>query len=110
MKTVLFFVSLFAISASAQTVIYYEDGTTYTLQPNEQVYVETAKKMYRKKSYKNGNGYFTHTTPNEKVDCGPEGREGLEPGSDEWCEACARYLYAKGYTFDGQGYLRACVD
>ena len=110
MKAMLFFVSLFAMSASAQTVIYYEDGTTYTLQPNEKVYVETAKKMYRKKSYKNGNEYFTHTTPNEKVDYEPEAHEGMEAGSEEWCEAYAPYLYANGYTFDDQIYLRACVD
>lgn len=100
---------LVSSSAFAQTVIYYEDGTTYTVQPNEKVYVETASKMYRKKSYKNGNEYFTHTKPSEKVDYEPEPYDGMSPGSPEWCEAYAPYLYANGYTFDDQLYLRACT-
>lgn len=110
MKAIAAILAVFVSSASAQTVIYYEDGTTYTVQPNENVYVETAKKMYRKKSYKNGNEYFTHATPSEKVDYEPEAHEGMEPGSDEWCEAYAPHLYANGFTFDDQLYLRACVD
>jgi len=110
MKTLAAFLAVFVSSAAAQTVIYYEDGTTYTVQPNEKVYVETASKMYRKKNYKNGNVYFTHTTPSDKVDYEPEPYDGLSPGSPEWCEAYAPYLYANGYTFDDQLYIRSCVD
>lgn len=98
-----------SLTASAQTVIYYEDGTTYTVPPNEKVYVETASKMYRKQSYANGNEYFMHTKPSEKVDYEPEPYDGEVPGSPEWCEAYAPYLYANGYTFDDQIYLRECL-
>ena len=94
----------------SQTVIYYDDGSVYTVQPNEKVYVETARKMYTKKGYKNGNEYFTFTEPNERVDYEPEPYDGLEPGSEEWCEAYAPFLHANGYTFDDQMYIRYCGD
>ena len=100
--------SLFPISLCAQTVIYYEDGSVYTVQPNEHVYVETARKMFTKKGYKNGNEYFTFTEPSDKVDYQPEPYDGLEEGSPEWCEAYAPFLYANGYTFDDQLYIRSC--
>lgn len=50
--TFVFLFSLFPISVCAQTVIYYEDGSVYTVQPNERVYVETARKLYTKRATK----------------------------------------------------------
>jgi hypothetical protein len=97
---------MLSMSAFGQTVIYYEDGSVYTVKPNELVYVTTAGKMYKKQSYKNGNVYFTHTLPNENVDPEAQVTDGMEKGSDEWCEAYVPYQY--GYTFDDQLYQRAC--
>lgn len=111
MKSLTFAVTLLAsFGVSAQTVIYYEDGSVYTVQPNEKVYVETASKLYRKKGYKNGNEIFTARTPNEKVDYEEQPYDGLVLGSPEWCEAYGPYLYANGYTFDDQTYLRYCLE
>lgn len=101
---------ILSMSAFGQTVIYYEDGSVYTLQPNEKVFVSTSGKMYTKKSYKNGNEYFKNTLPNEKVDSEKQEYEGLRKGSPEWCEAYAPHLYENGYTFDDQIYLRYCTD
>lgn len=101
---------LFSSFAFAQTVIYYEDGSVYTLKPNENVFVSTVGKMYKKQSYKNGNVYFKHLMPNEEVDYEAQPYDGMKKGSEEWCEAYAPYLYADGYTFDDQIYLRYCKD
>ena len=89
-----------------QTVIYYEDGTAYTLKDNEHVYVSKARKMYQKKDYDNGNVYFTHKKPNDQVDPEESATDGLEPGSPAWCDAYTPYLL--GYTWDDQIYERAC--
>jgi len=102
------FCTIFALTAVGQTVIYYEDGSVYTVQPNEKVYVEVASKLYTKKSYKNGNEFFAHKKPNEKVDYEEQPYDGIKEGSPEWCEAYAPYLYANGYTFDDQIYVRYC--
>ena len=91
-----------------QTVIYYEDGSVYTVQPNEKVYVETAGKIYTKKGYKNGDEYFRHSLPNQKVDYEEQPYDGEDIGSPEWCEAYAPYLYVNGFTFDDQAYIRYC--
>ena len=109
MKFSVFIIALLISSpALSQTVIYYDDGSVYTLSPNEKVYVETSSKLYTKKGYKNGNEYFIAKMPNEKLDYEPVPYDGLVPGSLEWCEAYAPYLHANGYTFDDQLYLRAC--
>jgi hypothetical protein len=104
------FCTIFALTAVGQTVIYYEDGSVYTVQPNEKVYVEVASKLYTKKSYKNGNEFFAHKKPNEKVDYEEQLYEGMKEGSPEWCEAYAPYLYANGYTFEDQIYIRYCTE
>lgn len=106
MKTVLFFVSLFAISASAQTVIYYEDGTTYTLKDREEVFVSKTGKVYKKQAYRNGNVFFTKVAPSTQTDPDAQPWDGMERGSDEWCEAYVPYQF--GYTFDDQLFERAC--
>ena len=100
------FVAFFAVSVSAQTVIYYEDGTAYTLKDGEHVYVSKARRVYQKKDYDNGNVYFTHKKPNDQIDPEASPTDGMEPGSPEWCEA---YIpYQDGYTWDDQIYERAC--
>jgi len=109
MKSLAFAVTLLtSFGVSAQTVIYYEDGSVYTVQPNEKVYVETVGKIYTKKSYKNGDEYFRHSLPNQKVDYEEQPYDGDDIGSPEWCEAYAPYLYVNGFTFDDQAYIRYC--
>ena len=109
MKSLAFAITLLAsFGVSAQTVIYYEDGSVYTVQPNEKVYVETAGKIYTKNGYKNGDEYFRHSLPNQKVDYEEQPYDGEDIGSPEWCEAYAPYLYVNGFTFDDQAYIRYC--
>ena len=68
--TFVLFFSLLPISVFSQTVIYYEDGSVYTVQPNEKVFVETTSELYSKKDYYNGNVYFEKSIPSDKVDYG----------------------------------------
>ena len=105
-KSFVFAVTMIPSVAFSQTVIYYEDGTSYTVKDNEHVYVSQAGKMYQKKDYNNGNVYFTHKTPNDQLDPEASPTDGLEPGSPEWCDAYTPYQY--GYTWDDQIYERAC--
>lgn len=108
MKLIVFVVTLLiSFAVSAQTIIYYEDGSVYTLKEYEKIFISTTGKMYRKQSYRNGNVFFTNVGPNENVDPEAVVTDGMEPGSDEWCEA---YIpYQLGYTFDDQIYERACT-
>jgi len=101
-------IALLAVSSLAlsQTIIYYEDGSVYTLKEYEKIFVSTTGKMYRKQSYRNGNVFFTNVGPNENVDPEALVTDGMEPGSEEWCEVYVPYQL--GYTFDDQIYERAC--
>ena len=102
------FFTIFSLTAVGQTVIYYEDGSVYTVKPNERVYVETASTLYTKTGYTNGNEFFIHRKPNEKIDYEAQPYNDSEPGSSKWCEEYGPYLYSNGYTWDDQIYLRAC--
>ena len=107
MKFYTFIIALLASSSVlSQTVIYYEDGTAYTLKDDEYVYVSKTRQVYQKKTYDNGNVYFTRRKPNDQVDPEASPTDDLEPGSPAWCDAYTPYLF--GYTWDDQIYQRAC--
>ena len=107
MKLIVFVVTLLiSFAVSAQTIIYYEDGSVYTLKEYEKIYISTTGKMYKKQSYNNGNVFFTNVRPNENFDPEALATDGMEPGSEAWCEAYVPYQL--GYTFDDQIYERAC--
>ena len=111
MKSLAFIVTLLAsFGISAQTVIYYEDGSVYTVQPNEKVFVETTSDLYTKKDYSSGDVYFDKAAPSEKTDYVEQPYDGMEKGSEEWCEEYAPFLWTNGYTFDDQIYVRYCTD
>ena len=49
----------FNMSLYADTVINYDDGSTYTLGEREKIYISTSR-LFSKKNYNNGNVYFTN--------------------------------------------------
>ncbi len=106
MKTVVAAVAaLFAVFVSAQTVILYDDGTQYTVEDSEHVYVSNYRKLFQLKQYSKGDIQLNKVLPNAKRDV--EYVENSNPiGSHEWCEA--HELFANGYTFDDQSWLRSC--
>jgi hypothetical protein len=91
--------------AFSQTVINYPDGTTYTLENGEYIVV-SKDNVFSKNIYKNGSVHFKPLTPNDKRDFVPEETDGMEPGSEEWCDTYVPFQ--NGYTFDDQMWQRAC--
>lgn len=103
--------ALFGLSAgiSAETVINYDDGSTYTLKEGQEIYITTQNStLFKRKLYKNKNTYFTAQEPWAKRDYvpDPDGTDDMVIGSHEWCEA--HDLHANGYSFDDQYWYRAC--
>jgi len=98
---------LFSLGASAQTVINYEDGSTYTLEDNEEIYISTPNStLFKRKLYANKNTYFTAQKPWAKRDYVPQETDDLAVGSHEWCKA---YIpWSEGLTFDMISWQRAC--
>jgi hypothetical protein len=105
MKYLAAFLFLFSSLSFSQTVINYPDGSTYTLENNEYIVV-SKDNVFAKTTYKSGGVHFKPLKPNDKRDHVPEETDGMEPGSEEWCETYVPYQ--NGYTFDDQMWQRAC--
>ena len=104
---VFFFFSLLPFCLSANPVIVYPNGSQYTLQDHEVIYIQQgAGKVFNKANYKNGNIYFTVKDSLSSIDPDAEPTDGMEPGSDEWCEVYVPF--ENGYTWDDQIWQRAC--
>ena len=52
-----------SVLAQADTVINYDDGSTYTVSEGEQVYV-SGQKLFKKKKWSNGGVNFSLAKPN----------------------------------------------
>ena len=98
---------LFSSFVSAQTVIYYDDGSTYTLAGDEQIYIAAGSSaLHKKKDYSNGNVYFTTQKPWSKRDYVPEPEDEFVVGSHGWCK---EYIpWGEGFTFNQQAWGRYC--
>lgn len=99
--------SLFLISSTAfgQTVIDYDDGSTYTLEENESIFISN-RAVFSKKTYNTGAVYFTPVEANTKRDYVASPTDGMEVGSHEWCKAYVPW--SEGYTFNMQAWQRFC--
>ena len=105
MRKLLALFALFSLPALSQTIIDYEDGSTYTLEQREEAYV-THEIVFVKREYKSGSVYFKAIAPNVKRDYVETAWDGLQPGSHEWCAAYVPW--SEGYTFGMQTWQRAC--
>jgi len=101
------FIALFVMFASAQTVILYDDGSQYTVQDNEKVYVSHYSKLYYTKAYSRGDILFHLTLPNTKKDHVYVETGGVGViGSAQWCES---YIpWSEGLTFDMIAWQQVC--
>ena len=102
-----FLAVFFSLPAVSQTVINYEDGSTYTLGGDEEIYISTPDStLFKRKLYNNKNIYFTAQKPWSQRDYVEQPTDDLEIGSHEWCLA---YIpWSEGYTFGMQYWQRAC--
>lgn len=102
-----FLASLFLFSSMAfgQTVIEYDDGSTYTLEENESIFV-SKRAVFSKKTYNIGAVHFSPMEANTKRDYVPSETDGMEIGSHEWCKA---YIpWSEGLTFNMVWWQRSC--
>tara|TARA_R100001086_G_C11627140_1_gene200533 strand:- start:47 stop:421 length:375 start_codon:yes stop_codon:yes gene_type:complete len=105
MKYLLASLFLFSPMAFGQTVIDYEDGSTYTLEEGENIFVST-QPVFSKKTYNTGAVYFTPVEANTQRDYVASPTDGMEVGSHEWCKAYVPW--SEGYTFNMQAWQRFC--
>ena len=103
MKYLLLALTLVSTGVSAQTVITYDDGSTYTVGEREKIYISTAK-VYDKKTYKNGNVFFTNRVEHGNRDYVAQPTDGLT--GHEWC--LAYEPWSEGLTFAMIDWQRQC--
>ena len=98
---------LFSLGASAQTVINYEDGSTYTLSEGQDIYIGGKNAtLYTQRTYSNGNLYFDAQKPWPRRDYVPEPVSENTVGSHKWCE---EYVpWSEGLTFSMISWQRYC--
>ena len=103
---VVFIMALAAIGVKAETLISYDDGSTYTVGENEEVYVAPKDtKMYTSQTYPKGNVIFRVTAPWAKRDyVAPATPTGSFTDVDDtgFSQACADFDTSVGFTF---GYM-----
>jgi hypothetical protein len=101
------FLTMVSLSAYGDTVINYDDGSTYTLAEQEKIYI-TRGKLFTQKNYSNGNVHFTLQKEHTKRDYVPDedGTDDWAVGSHEWCKAYVPWH--EGLTFDMISWQRSC--
>jgi len=93
--------------ASAETVISYDDGSTYTLKRGEEIYISASHhEVFKRREYSNGNQYFIVQIPWPQRDYVSQPTDGLEMGSHDWCQAFVPW--SEGFTFNQQAWDRYC--
>ena len=99
--------ALISVSAFGQTVINFEDGSTYTLSDGEEIYVSTENSaLFKRQIMRNKDTFFRVQKPWAKRDYVPQETDDLAVGSHEWCKA---YIpWSEGLTFDMISWQRAC--
>jgi len=107
MKHILAFLLLFSPFALSQTVINFDDGSTYTLEANQEIYISTPNvALFKQKIMKNKDTYFLVQEPWSKRDYVSKPQDDFSIGSHEWCKA---YIpWSEGLTFDMIWWQRAC--
>lgn len=107
MKYLLVSLALFSMSALGETVISFDDGSTYTLEDNQVIYISNENStLFKRRIMKNKDTFFTAQQPWGKRDHVPEPTDDLAVGSHEWCKA---YIpWSEGLTFNMVAWQRAC--
>lgn len=106
-----FLASLFLFSSAAlgQTVINYDDGSTYTLEEGQEIYISSeASTMFKRKLMGNEDTFFYAQEPWSKRDyvADEDGTDDMTVGSHAWCEAYVPWH--EGLTFDMISWNYAC--
>ena len=95
----------FTAGISAETVVNYDDGSTYTLTDGEEVFI-SKNTLFKRKIMNNKDTIFTAHDPCAARDHVPTPLDDTEPGSHAWCKAYTPW--GEGLTFDMILWQRAC--
>jgi hypothetical protein len=108
--TMKYFLALLAIistTVAAETVINYDDGSTYTLKEGEEIYVSPkSSTLFKRRVMGNKDTFFTAQKPWPSRDYVPEPQDPFQVGSHEWCKAYVPW--SEGLTFDMIAWNRHC--
>ena len=106
-KVLLAFFVFVSLGASAQTVINYEDGSTYTLTDNQDIYISTPSSvLFKRQVMSNEDTFFRAQEPWASRDYVPEPEDEYAVGTHKWCEAFVPW--SQGLTFDQITWNRYC--
>jgi len=106
-KSILAIAALFSVAAFGQTVINFDDGSTYTLEEGQEIYISTSNSaLFKRQLMKNKDTFFRVQKPWAKRDYVAQPTDGFEVGSHEWCKAYEPW--SEGFTFDMQAWDRQC--
>ena len=88
MKYLLASLFLFSSAVFGQTVINFDDGSTYTLEEGQEIYISTARStLFTRKVMNNKDTHFYAEEPWSKRDYVPQPQDDFSVGSHEWCKA-----------------------
>ena len=92
-----------------ETVINYDDGSTYTLEANQEIYISTpSSALFTRQVMSNKDTFFRVQKSWTKRDYVPDedGTDEMAVGSHEWCKAYVPWH--EGLTFNMISWQRAC--
>jgi hypothetical protein len=93
--------------AIGETVINYDDGSTYTLTEGQEIYISNTKSaLFKRQIMNNKDTFFRVQKPWASRDYVPEPQDPFQPGSHEWCKAYVPW--SEGLTFDMITWQRYC--
>ena len=109
MKYLMLVLALVSFSATAATVINYDDGSTLTLKVGEMIHV-TKDKLYQQRTYSNGRTIqfkeFPETSRRDYVEVDNGTDDDMTVGSHAWCNAYVPW--SEGLTFTMIAWQRFC--
>ena len=89
------------------TVINYDDGSTYTLLENQEIYISTPNSsLFKRQLMKNKDTFFRVQKPWTKRDYVEQPQDPFAVGSHQWCKTYVPW--AEGLTFDTISWQRFC--
>ena len=93
--------------ASAETVITFDDGSTYTLTEGQEIYISTSSSaLFKRQLMKNKDTFFRVQAPWSQRDYVATEADDFAVGSHEWC--LAYVPWSEGLTFDMITWQRYC--
>ncbi len=102
-----FFILLVAVGGAAETVVNYDDGSTYTLSENQEIYISTPKSaLFKRQLMSNKDTFFRVQKPWTKRDYVEQPQDPFAVGSHEWCKTYVPW--SEGLTFDMITWQRFC--